>query len=332
MVSPIRADVDFDRHGKHFGFLRVPHSSNRSAYGQVPTPICVINGGPGPTLLFTGGVHGDEPEGPIALMNFCREVDPAEVRGRIIVIPALNLPGVEAGTRSCPLDNKNLNRVFPGDPDGSFTEVLADFVVSVLFPLADVVVDFHSGGSTLRYIPTLLVHRYNGDLAASTEAAMAFGAPMILISRDLETYGFLGNTSEAAGILTVTTELGGGRLTPDTLEIARTGITNLLRHFKVMQGAIITPESRGRAATMLVEIEDLDGYIAPSESGLYEPTHDLGDSVGAETVVGYVHRPGQPWAEKSACVTPRAGKIICVRPPANVRAGDCVAIIGRIVG
>lgn len=332
VASPVLCDLDFDRPGKQFGLLRVPHSSNRSAYGQVLTPICVINGGEGPTLLFTGGVHGDESEGPMALIDFCRTFDEPSVNGRVIVIPALNLPGVEAGTRDCPLDGRNLNRVFPGNPDGTFTEVVAHYVTSTLFPMANVVVDFHSGGSTLCYIPTLLVHQYQGDLTASTEAAISFGAPMVLISRDLETAGFLGNLSEAAGILTVTAELGGGQIAPGTVEIARTGIVNLLRHFGVVEGVIQSPEAAGRAPTEIVEIEDLDAYIAPDEEGLYEPVRCLGEMVEAGTPVGRVYRPSHPWQPPSVCVAPRAGKIICIRPSAHVRPGDCVAIIGKVIG
>jgi predicted deacylase len=330
-VSPVQVDLDFDQPGKTFGALRVPHSSNDSAYGQIIIPIVVIGNGNGPTLLFTGGVHGDESEGPIALMSFCREVDPNTLNGRVIVLPTLNLPAVHAATRICPLDGRDLNRVFPGDPRGSFTQVLAHYVVSSLFPLSDVVVDFHSGGHTLKYIPCVIIHKHRRDFTASLAAGRAFGSPMILISKDLETAGFLGNTSEAAGILTLTCELGGGMVSPGTVDLAKAGISNLLRHFGLTAGGPAMSERSGGPPARLVEIVDLDGYVVAPKQGLYEPFVDLGESLQKGAALGRVHHAGHTWDPPSTLFATRPGLVICRRPPAHVHPGDCVAIIGQVV-
>jgi N-alpha-acetyl-L-2,4-diaminobutyrate deacetylase len=136
----------------------VPHSTNSSGYGTVLIPVTVVKHGRGPTILVTGGVHGDEYEGPVTLSKLSRRLKPGMVRGRIVLVPALNLPAALAGTRLSPVDGLNLNRVFPGDPNGPITSMIAHYVSTVLIPMADIVVDLHSGGKSLEYLPTILMH------------------------------------------------------------------------------------------------------------------------------------------------------------------------------
>ena len=100
--SPIFATVDFERDGVQHGFLRLPYSRDDSAWGSVLTPITVIGHGDGPTALLTGGNHGDEYEGPIALFDVARSLAPDAVTGRVIIVPALNYPAFRAGTRTSP--------------------------------------------------------------------------------------------------------------------------------------------------------------------------------------------------------------------------------------
>ena len=125
--SPVLPTVDFDRDGVQHGFLRLPYSRDDSAWGSVMIPIAVIRNGEGPTALLTGANHGDEYEGPIALFDLARTLDPAKVRGRVIIVPAMNYPAFRAGTRTSPIDKGNLNRSFPGRPDGTVTEKIADY-------------------------------------------------------------------------------------------------------------------------------------------------------------------------------------------------------------
>jgi predicted deacylase len=152
----ITSEVDFDAEGKHSGYLRVPHSTHRSAYGWIPVPITVIRNGDGPTLVISAGVHGDEYEGQIAVANLARELDSTRIRGRLILLPMVNFPAAEAGCRVSPLDDGNLNRLYPGDPKGTPSEMIAHYHEEVILPLADYAVDLHSGGSSLIYPPTLL--------------------------------------------------------------------------------------------------------------------------------------------------------------------------------
>ena len=115
--SPVTPTIDLDAPGAQHGFLRLPYSRDDSAWGSVMIPIAVLRGGDGPTALLTGGNHGDEYEGPIALFDLARTLDPADLAGAVIIVPALNLPAFRAGTRTSPIDRGNLNRSFPGRPD-----------------------------------------------------------------------------------------------------------------------------------------------------------------------------------------------------------------------
>jgi predicted deacylase len=194
--------------------LRVPYSSDLSAYGWIPVPLICIRNGEGPTALLTAGNHGDEYEGQVALIKLARELDFTQIRGRIIILPALNFPAVAAGRRVSPIDDGNLNRVFPGMANGSPTEMIAHYVDSVLFALSDLVVDLHSGGRSLEYSPCALARPGLDEKhhKAVLELLNAFGAPFSILT-DGQGGGASTTLYAAANqrrIPAITTELGGG--------------------------------------------------------------------------------------------------------------------------
>mgnify|MGYP001585267676 FL=1 len=85
--TSISAEVDYEAQGKQSGYLRVPHSVHRSAYGWLPVPITVIRNGEGPTLVMAGGTHGDEFEGQIAISRLAQAIEPEQICGRLILLP-----------------------------------------------------------------------------------------------------------------------------------------------------------------------------------------------------------------------------------------------------
>lgn len=129
--SPINATVDFEADGVQHGYLKVPYSGDDSGWGAVMIPVAVVKNGAGPTALLTGGNHGDEYEGPIALWNLARELKPESIKGRVIMVPAMNYPAFRAGKRTSWIDGGNMNRVFPGQPDGTITEKIADYFTQI---------------------------------------------------------------------------------------------------------------------------------------------------------------------------------------------------------
>jgi N-alpha-acetyl-L-2,4-diaminobutyrate deacetylase len=325
--SSIVPSVDFARDGVQHGFLRLPYSRNDSAWGSVMIPICVVRNGAGPTALLTGGNHGDEYEGPIALFDLARSLTQQQVRGRVIIVPAMNYPAFRAGTRTSPIDRGNLNRIFPGRPDGTVTERIADYFQRVLLPLADIVLDIHSGGRTLDFVPFCAAHVLADKRLeqAAFAAVAAFGAPWSMRMVEIDTVGQYDTAAETMGKIFVTTELGGGGTSrAATVAIARRGVRNLLRHAGVLTGAREPTETRW--------LDMPPGcFVFAEDEGLIEPCCDLGEPVEAGHVVARVHpvtRTGIAPAEYRADIT---GMLAGRHFPGRVQAGDCIAVIAQAV-
>ena len=98
-MSRLSADIDLTAEGKATGFVRVPHSVHRSAYGWIPIPIVRIKNGDGPSVLMQAGNHGDEWEGQIGLGNLIRSLEPKDIKGRLVILPSVGFPKSGSGTR-----------------------------------------------------------------------------------------------------------------------------------------------------------------------------------------------------------------------------------------
>lgn len=116
-------------------------------------PVITAEGeAPGPTGLFTGGIHGDEYEGPLALMRLAETLAATPLRGRVLIVPFANGPALNAGRRVSPLDSLNLARIFPGTGGDSASYRLARALFALLDGV-DFLFDSHSGGIELNFIP-----------------------------------------------------------------------------------------------------------------------------------------------------------------------------------
>jgi len=322
--SPIVPTIDLDAPGASHGFLRLPHSRDDSAWGSVMIPIAVLRGGDGPTALLTGGNHGDEYEGPIALFDLARTLDPATLAGTVVVVPALNLPAFRAGTRTSPIDRGNLNRSFPGSPTGSVTAKIADYVTRHLLPRADIVLDIHSGGRTLDFLPFAAAHLLpdKAQEARARAAVEAFAAPYSMQMLEIDAVGMLDTTAETSGKTFVTTELGGGGTArAATVAIARRGVRNLLAHAGILKAE---PEP---APTRWLDMPSGDCFAFAEDAGLLEPLVDLGAPVAAGQPLAHIHpatRTGLAPVELRARL---AGLLAARHFPGLVQPGDCAAVV-----
>jgi N2-acetyl-L-2,4-diaminobutanoate deacetylase len=149
----------------------------------------------------------------VALFKLAGSLRAEEVTGRVLIVPAMNYPAFRAGRRTSPIDQGNLNRSFPGQPDGTPTEKIADYFQRCLLPMAEYVLDVHSGGKSLDFVPFAAVHALPGAYhQVRCEGAMrAFAAPYSLILRELDSVGMYDTAAEAMGKVFVSTELGGSR-------------------------------------------------------------------------------------------------------------------------
>jgi predicted deacylase len=322
-MSRLAADIDLNAEGKATGFVRVPHSVHRSAYGWIPIPIVRIKNGDGPNVLMQAGNHGDEWEGQIGLGNLIRALEPKDIKGRLVILPSANFPAANAGMRTSPIDDGNLNRSFPGNPEGTITEQIAHFIEHVLLPTFDYSFDFHSGGSSLAYIPSALAPRHGDEARMQTVLGMlkAFGAPVSYLSAAPQGGGrTFTSASYRQGVVSMGTELGGGGLvTPQSLKIAQDGMRRVLAHIGLLQGPVPAP-----TPTRLTEIGGDDYYVYASDGGLFEPLVDLGDMVVTGQPAARIHFHHTPWREPEVLSFKRDGLVLCKRIPARCERGDCL--------
>ncbi|MBB3063822.1 N(2)-acetyl-L-2,4-diaminobutanoate deacetylase DoeB [Limibacillus halophilus] len=326
--NPIVPTVEFEKDGIFHGHLKLPYSRDDSAWGSIMIPITVIKNGEGPTALLTGGNHGDEYEGPVALFNLSHSLDLDEVSGRIIIVPAMNYPAFRSNRRTSPIDNGNLNRTFPGRPDGTVTEKIADFFQRTLLPMADYVLDIHSGGKTLDFIPFAATHLLEDkDQQARCKAAMeAFSAPYSMLLLEIDAVGMYDTAAEEMGKVFVSTELGGGgSTTAKSVGIAKRGVRNLLIHAGIVEGV------EERCESVLLDMPGEDCYITSGSAGLIEYSVDLGGEVVKGDLIARVHdyeRTGRAPIEYRAF---RDGVLAGRHYPGTIQMGDVVAVVAARV-
>jgi uncharacterized protein len=322
----IWSTIDLQRHGKESGYLRLPFSTENSAYGTIAIPICCIRNGQGPTALLIAGNHGDEYEGQVALSKLVQSIAPADIRGRIIILPHLNLPAAKAGRRLSPLDDGNLNRLFPGDPNGSPTQMIADYVSSVLLPMADVLIDLHSGGRSLDYFPCSLIRlaENSENNARIIDIATAFGAPICSISDGSGGGGAttLSATAQLLDVPALTAELGGGSgFSQSGAMLAMEGTLRVLDHVGNLRCGPEKP-ARPMPGTRFMRVVDRDSFIYAPGDGIFEPVVDVGTTAELNAVGGYLH--GLNGETPIPVAFPRGGLVACKRAIALTREGDCL--------
>jgi predicted deacylase len=330
----IRTDIDLDRKGKQQGFLRVPYSHNLGGWANVMIPMTVVAHGAGPTVLVLGGNHGDEYQGQVALMKLARSISQEQVQGRLILIPSLNFPAALASTRLSPIDGMNLNRAFPGDSEGSVTSQIAHYLTHELFPISDAVIDIHSGGRSMEFVPCSHMHVVSDPLQrqAMLEAMLAWNTDFCFLYTDIAGSGLLPVEAESQGKTVVTTELGGGEAIPARVHrIAHDGLVNVLRHLGVLQGTVQTRASLGLEPTILTQALEAKNYLLAPESGIFEICVELGSKVSVDEPLARIHFLERPDREPALIVSPKEGYLLCMRTACKTQQGDCIAVIAEAV-
>jgi N-alpha-acetyl-L-2,4-diaminobutyrate deacetylase len=329
--TPAFTAIDFDRQGRQIGWVLFPHSPHDDAWGVTRVPIAVIANGKGPTVVIEGGNHGDEHEGPIVIGELAREIDPGEIQGRLILMPANNVPAVIASRRTSPIDGLNFNRTFPGDPEGTITQQISAYVADIIFPIADAFLDLHSGGSSLDFIPSAVIEPTKDEALAkrNVAAARAFDAPCTVVVPNLGDQRTATATACRAGLVTVGTELcGGGRVSSEALEVCRRGVRKVLAHLGVLDGA---PQSATSSGKQVLELRGTAAYVyAPSE-GVLETFHALGAKVSAGEPAGRIHRVWEPGHDPHAIAYGCDGVLLARRHPGQVKPGNCCLVVASPV-
>ncbi len=330
MANPISTAIDFERDGLQHGFLQIPHSRNDSAWGSIMLPISYAKNGDGPGAILTGANHGDEYEGPIALHHLANTIDVDRIRGRVIIMPTMNYPAFLAATRVSPIDNLNMNRIFPGSESGSVTRLIADYITRQLPPMCQFVLDIHSGGKTLEFLPFAAYHELEDKTqqAACEAATRAFAAPYFLSLLEIDAGGMYDTQAEAMGKVFVSTELGGGGTsTAQSAAIGKRGAHNFLVHAGILDAAPIAPSE----PAVRLDMQQANAYVFSEHNGLLEPCIGLGDAVQSGDLLARVYsteRTGAaPVEYRAAC----DGIVLGRHFPSLIKIGDFMNVIATIV-
>lgn len=256
----------------------------------VAYPMIVVAGmSDGPTAALVAGIHGDEYEGPAALWRVAAALRPDQLRGRVVIVPVAHVAAYTAGTRTSPVDGANLARVFPGDAQGSLTQRLAHDLFWTVVAGADLLLDLHSGGVRLAFVPVAGFYAAADGVpaqAAAASLALARAAGMPYLWRLPPRPGVL--TFEAArhGIAAMGAEAGGrGGCDPSDVDAyVAAALRALAAH-----GMIDPPEGMPPAPEHRTALEG-DWALAPA-GGFLDPVAPLGARVRAGDVLATLRDP-----------------------------------------
>jgi predicted deacylase len=238
------------------------------------------------------------------------------MNGRVIAMTMANLPAAAGGTRTSPIDGRNLNKSFPGDVFGTPTSMIADYIERHLMSLSDLVLDLHSDGQSLRYLPSVtLVDHPDPDVQSRRLAmARAFGAENLLRFRSFEDRSTSG-AARRAGATRIGTEIGG----PDPVAALMAGITRIL----AWAGVISDGAPAAREAHLLLTQRE-DDFVYALADGVFEPAVRLGDKVSAGDLAGHIHDLTRPFATPAPVTFAVPGIVICTRGRGPAARGDCL--------
>src|SRR5688572_2818734 len=307
-------------------------SSQRSAADTgTNIPFTIVHGATsGPVLALIAGTHGMEYVPIIALQRMRATIDPKTLRGTIIMVHVANMPSFLGRTiYYSPADGKNLNRVFPGKPDGTLSERIADVITREVIDRATHVMDLHCGDGNESLRPyTYWIATGKPDVAeAGRKLALAFGMDHIVIDRErpLEAAAsvYLSNTAITRGKPALTTESGGMALT-DEESIARIerGIAGVMKHLGMRADGPPPVEQ-----PIMIERGEV---LRSGATGIFYPAVERGHTVAQGTLVGRVTDFHGRVVEEIR--SPFAGEILYVIGTPPISKGEPVAYVGSTGG
>jgi len=319
------------------GGARVKSGSAFSGYLAVPEkdglgtqiPYTVIHGAKnGPVLALVAGVHAYEYPPILALYRLKDAIDPKTLRGTVLIVHIANLPSFKRRTIYYgPDDWKNLNRVFPGDPEGTMSQRIAAVLNDEVVKRADVLLDMHCGDGNEALIPyTYWMTSGEKKFDAKTrDLALAFGIPHIIIddsrSKDLKDSKYLGNTAILQGKPAITTESGYlGRTDEESVARNLKGVWSVMRHLAMVPG---DPEP----STDPVWIDKYE-VVYSKWDGLFSPRLEMGYYVKQGQIVGTIADYLGRWKEDVKA--PFTGILLYIigTPPCN--NGEPLFEVGRV--
>ena len=268
----------------------------------------------GPKVSLIGGIHGCEYSSIAAVTKVARDLDPQQLSGSITAVPVVSLESfTQRSAFVVPADGKNLNRAFPGDPNGTYTDRLAHDIFTTLIEPADVLLDLHGGDLVEALEPFAL---YCDE--QSRELALAFGLPYVVDSSDA-LGGMTATAAAQTGTRAVIAEAGGtGQLTTHDVDLLANGVRNVLRQLQMLPGEPEPPRS--------TTIASFDWLYSEPE-GFWVSGVSAGQRVSAGAPLGEVRDLYGDTQQR--IVAPADGVILFLTTSAAVPANGLLLGLGR---
>jgi len=288
-------------------------------------PVIVVQGvSEGPVLWIDGAIHGDEPEGPLSIHKLLAEIDPTRLRGTLVCVPVHNVQAFEAQQRGNPFDGftYDMNRIYPGKPNGFPSERVAWAHYEELSAKADLLITVHSGGAH----SYLAWAQFYNATEPGLELAKAMGPKWDLILKPIGPSGSPTSVMAAQGKAAITVELGGLCATlPNEFhangDALKDGYLNVMRHYDMLDGAAqyASQWSLGVQRTVLAGV---GGFFVPTLGITYRTPIKGGTQIATITdLYGNVIEE---------VLAPCDGQIFGMRTLACVYQGDWACFFGEI--
>jgi uncharacterized protein len=310
---------------KATGFLEVPAGVD----GATNIPVIVVNGAkPGPVLALVSGAHGTEYASIIALEKLIPALNPAELSGTVVLLPLVNIPSFEQKVPHVnPVDNKSMNRFYPGKADGTQTDRASFLITKEVVDRCDYLIDYHGGDldESLRPYSYWAPTGKEKQDRTSKEMVLAFGLDHIIIWRerptDISATRYLDNTASVRGKPSIVVEAGhAGTVETDDVALLVNGTLSTMRALKMIPGEPHVIEN----PVWLEKIIDISSDI----EGIFYPLVKRGTYVQEAMKLGYVTDFfGKTIFEARA---PAAGVVLHLNAVPSLKKGDNIANIGVV--
>jgi hypothetical protein len=289
--------------------------SRLPTYTRIDLPVRVIRSeNPGPVLLLSGGLHGDEINGIEIVRRLIADGCLKLMRGAVIAVPLMNIYGFIQNSRGVP-DGKDINRSFPGSKSGSLAKLVAYTIMNKIVPLIDVGIDFHTGGSSRANFPQI---RCVTNSEKELKLARAFAPPLILHSSPINKSFRKAVREKGKSILVY--ETGEAlRLDENGIREGINGTLRLMNHLEMTDQAVPNAE--------VSEIYRKSSWVRASYAGLFRPMVMQGEYVKKKSVLGSLT---DPFGNQKTEVKSRYdGRVIGINNNPVVHKGDAILHIAR---
>jgi N-alpha-acetyl-L-2,4-diaminobutyrate deacetylase len=324
-----------------YGHIVTPQASSRAAYGNILTPMVHAKGFPnGKRLLVLAGAHGDEAEGIIALNRMIQNLSAKNMLdGELIIIPCANIPAMLNTSRCSPIDNQDMNRVYPGDSKGTPTERMADFILNHIIPMFGVthVIDIHSGGKTLNMLPHVAYHTHDENWEYNPSgpdpvvgrrklANMLTTFKNIVVAQEPDMLGTLDFHVEKLNLPFCYIESQGAGHSPRTHQVKQIehGIRNVGVNLGILQKHV---GFHGPHVGKPTDLYLAHGSQMSHHGGLLELLVTVGDTVQKTDSLARIYHPHHPHHQGTMIYAETTGTIIALSNQVLIEPGDTLCTI-----